>query len=163
MEEKMRFVSLAESGRFEVVGLCREFGISRKTGYKWLGRYREFGSEGLRDQSRAPKSQAGKTEAEVEVVVVTERRRHPTWGPKKIGRILEVKYGLERVPALSTIGEILKRNGMVEARRRRPGEGGRERFRWNEGSCRRRSGPIRFGRRTTKGGFILGTGNDAIR
>jgi len=61
MEEKMRFVSLAESGRFEVVGLCREFGISRKTGYKWLGRYREFGSEGLKDQSRAPKSQAGKT------------------------------------------------------------------------------------------------------
>jgi len=66
-------------------------------------------------------SLAGKTEVELEVLVVTERRRHPTSGPKKIGRILEVKYGLERVPALSTIGEILKRNGMVEARRRRPG------------------------------------------
>lgn len=121
MEEKLRFVSLAESGRFEFVRLCREFEISRKTGYKWLGRYQQFGSEGLKELSRAPKSQAGKTDAEVEALIVTERRRHPTWGPKKIGRILEVKHGIERVPALSTIGEILKRNGMVEARRRRPG------------------------------------------
>lgn len=56
MEERMRFVSLAESGRFEVVRLCQEFGISRKTGYKWIGRYRTYGSEELKDQSRAPKS-----------------------------------------------------------------------------------------------------------
>jgi putative transposase len=121
MEEKMRFVSLAESGRFEIVALCREFGISRKTGYKWIGRYEVNGSAGLADQSRAPRSQAGRTDPEVEALIVTERRRHPTWGPKKIGRILEVRHGLESVPALSTIGEILKRNGMVEARRRRPG------------------------------------------
>lgn len=121
MEEKQRFVSLAESGRFEIVELCREFGISRKTGYKWIGRYQKFGSEGLKEQSRAPKSQGRKTDDEVEALIVTERRRHPTWGPKKIGRILEVKHGIERTPALSTIGEILKRNGMVEVRRRKPG------------------------------------------
>jgi len=53
-EQRMRFVSLAESGRFEIVGLCRDFGISRKTGCKWIGRYREHGSEALRDLSRAP-------------------------------------------------------------------------------------------------------------
>jgi len=121
MEEKQRFVSLAESGRFEIVALCRELGISRKTGYKWIGRYQKFGSEGVKEQSRAPKSQGRKTDDEVEALIVTERRRHPTWGPKKIGRILEVKHGIERTPALSTIGEILKRNGMVEVRRRKPG------------------------------------------
>ena len=121
MEERLRFVSLAESGRFEVVSLCREFGVSRKTGYKWIGRYREHGSEGLKDMSRAPLRVPGRTEAEVEAVVVLERRRHPTWGPKKIGKVLEVVHELERVPARSTIGEILKRHGMVEARRRRAG------------------------------------------
>ena len=53
MEERIRFVSLAESGRFEVLGLCRDFGISRKTGYKWIGSYRQDGREALEDRSRA--------------------------------------------------------------------------------------------------------------
>ena len=121
MEQRIRFVNLAESGRFEILGLCREFGISRKTGYKWIGRYRQHGSEALRDLSRAPKCMPRRTDAEVEAMVVMERRKHPTWGPKKIQRALEVVHHLERVPARSTIGEILKRHGMVEARRRRPG------------------------------------------
>jgi putative transposase len=121
MEQRMRFVSLAESGRFEVLSLCREFGISRKSGYKWIKRYRQYGSEGLKDLSRSPKAVPGRTEAEVEALVVLERRRHPTWGAKKIGKVLEVMHELERVPARSTIGEILRRHGMVEARRRRPG------------------------------------------
>lgn len=121
MEQRMRFVSLAESGRFEVLRLTREFGISRKTGYKWIKRYREHGSEGLKDLSRSPKDVPGRTDEEVEALVVLERQRHPTWGAKKIGKVLEVVHEVERVPARSTIGEILKRNGMVEARRRRPG------------------------------------------
>jgi transposase InsO family protein len=121
MEQRIRFVSLAESGRFEILGLCRDFGISRKTGYKWIGRYRQYGSEALKDQSRAPKRVPSRTDGEVEAMVVSERRKHPTWGPKKIERVLEVVHHLERVPARSTIGEILKRHGMVEARRRKPG------------------------------------------
>jgi transposase InsO family protein len=120
-EQRMRFVSLAESGRFEIVGLCRDFGISRKTGYKWIGRYREHGSEAMRDMSRAPRSSPARTEAEVEELVIRERRRHPTWGAKKIELVLEVEHRIERVPARSTIGEILKRHGMIEARRRKPG------------------------------------------
>jgi putative transposase len=121
MEEKLRFASLAESGRFEIVRLCEEFGISRKTGYKWLERYRAQGSAGLKERSRAPRYIPGRTDREVEELIVSERRRHPTWGAKKIAVILERKHGLERVPARSTIGEILKRNGLIEARRRRPG------------------------------------------
>jgi transposase InsO family protein len=62
-----------------------------------------------------------RTEAEVEALVVAERRKHPTWGPKKIERVLDVVHHLERVPARSTVGEILKRHGMIEARRRKPG------------------------------------------
>ena len=121
MEERMRFVSLAQSGRFEMKKLCEEFGISRKSGYKWVERYQEQGSEGLKDRSRAPRHIAGRTDREVEEMIVNERRRHPTWGPKKIAAILERNHRVERVPAKSTIGEILKRNGLIEARRRRPG------------------------------------------
>lgn len=117
----MRFVSLAQSGRHEVKELCEEFGISRKTGYKWLERFGEGGLEGLTDRSRAPKSIPHRTEREVEELIVGERRRHPSWGPKKLGAVLEKRHGIERAPAVSTIGEILKRNGLIEARRRRPG------------------------------------------
>ena len=120
-EEKLRFVTLAISGRFTKTELCEEFGISRKTGHKLLSRYASHGLKGLEEQSRAPKSVASKTAAEVERLIVAERRLHPTWGPKKIVAVLGKKHGLERPPATSTVGAILKRNGLVEARRRRPG------------------------------------------
>lgn len=120
MEERLRLMISAESGRFEFKTLCEQFGISRRVGYKWLGRYREHGMEGLREMSRAPLRVPGRTAAEVEAVLVRERRKHPTWGPKKLRVILERNHGVERLPALSTIGEILKRHGLIEARRRRP-------------------------------------------
>jgi hypothetical protein len=112
MEELMRFASLAETGRFEFVQLCKDFGTSRKNGYKWLWRYREFGVHGLMDLSRAPKSSPCRTDLEIETLIVSERRKHPTWGPKKIGVILGRVHHVERVPARSTVGEILKRNGL---------------------------------------------------
>ena len=119
MEQKQRFINLAQSGHFTVTELCEEFGITRKTGHKWLGRYAACGMEGLKERSRAPLSVAGRTSAEVERLIVGEKRLHVTWGPKKIQRILTVKYGLERPPAVSTVGEVLKRHGMVDERRRR--------------------------------------------
>ncbi len=121
MEQKQQFVSLALSGRFTVTELCGEFEISRKTGHKWLSRYAQEGREGLEERSRAPKSAAGRTPDEIERLIVGERRLHPTWGAKKIRRILETKHGLESPPAVSTVGEVLKRHGMVRARRRRAG------------------------------------------
>ena len=66
MEQKQRFVSLAESGHFTVSELCREFGISRKTGHKWLTRYRLDGRSGLEEKSRAPNVVPGKIELEIE-------------------------------------------------------------------------------------------------
>src|SRR5262249_7384296 len=126
---------------------------SRKTGYKWIGRYRAYGSEGLRDLSRAPKSVPARTEAEVEALVVGERRKHPTWGPKKIGRVLAVVHGLERVPARSTIGEILKRHGMVQARRRRPGA-----FQVERGELQEAERSNQVWAADYKGWFYLGNG-----
>jgi putative transposase len=121
MEQKQQFVSLVGSGRFTITELCLEFKISRKTGHKWLLRHEEDGVAGLEDRSRAPKCSAGRTPDDVERLIVTERRLHPTWGPKKIRRILETKYGIETPPAVSTVGAVLTRHGMVKARRQRAG------------------------------------------
>ena len=121
MEEKQRFVSLVATDRFTMGELCESFGISRKTGHKWKRRYEAHGMAGLEERSRAPKTVTGRTEAVVERLIVGEKRLHPTWGPKKIHRVLEVKHALERAPAVSTVGEVLKRHGLVQARKRRGG------------------------------------------
>jgi len=119
MEEKQRFINLARSDRYTITELCEEFGITRKTGHKWLGRYADGGLSGLAEHSRAPKCVSNRTVVEVERLIVSEKRLHLTWGPKKIARVLSTKHGLERCPAVSTVGEVLKRHGMVEARQRR--------------------------------------------
>lgn len=121
MEQKQRFVSLLTTDRFTMVELCGSFGISRKTGHKWKARYEAHGMSGLEERSSAPMTVTGRTEEAVERLIVAEKRLHPTWGPKKIRRVLEVKHGLERCPAVSTVGEVLKRHGLVKARKRRGG------------------------------------------
>lgn len=117
----MKFVTLANSSRFTISELCEQFGISRKCGYKWLVRYAEGGVAALEDGSRAPHSVPLRTSEAIERLVVAERRLHPTWGPKKLRVVLERKHSMELPPAVSTLGEILRRHGMIEARRRRPG------------------------------------------
>jgi transposase InsO family protein len=119
MEQKQRFVSLAGSGHFTMTELCKEFGITRKTGHKWVARYAESGLKGLEERSRAPKSVTCRTSTEVERLICAERRLHPTWGAKKIHDRLIVKHGVENPPVISTVGEVLKRHGMVKERRRR--------------------------------------------
>ena len=91
--------------------LCREYGISRKTGYKWLERARS--GQGLEDLSRAPKQVANKTHEAVEKLILQTRDEHPAWGPRKLGRHLENK-GYEELPSKSTIGNIIKRNNRIE-------------------------------------------------
>ncbi len=87
MEERTRFVIMAGSERFEFKALCERFGISRRVGYKWCARYRDHGLAGLKELSRAPLRVPGRPATEVEVMIVSERRRHPTWGPKKLQEI----------------------------------------------------------------------------
>jgi transposase len=121
MEQINRFVMLARSGQFSITELCEQFGISRKTGYKYLARYEAKGLNGLRHRSHRPHQFANVTDAKVEALIRSERRLHRTWGPKKLRRVLEVKHSVESPPALSTIGEILRRHGLSVRRRRRPG------------------------------------------
>src|ERR1700720_1893990 len=94
MEELIRFVNLAQSDRYTVTELCEQFGISRKTGYKHLERYAADGLKGLAPRSHRPHQFPHRTDAAVEALVLAERRRHRTWGPKKLHKVLEVKHGI---------------------------------------------------------------------
>lgn len=110
--EKLRrtFVMEALSEGSNISELCRRYGITRKTGYKWIERYRAGGA--LSDQSKAPKFQPRKTPAEIEDLILDVRKEHPTWGARKILRHLE-KKGKANLPALSTTTDILRRNGFI--------------------------------------------------
>ena len=103
--------------------LCREYGISRKTGDKFRKRFERYGLAGLKDQSRAPKVIPHKTPPEVEDIIVAERKQHPTWGPKKIKAVLELKLG-HAFPSAAAIGAILIRNGLVQPRKSSRGRSG---------------------------------------
>lgn len=119
MDERHRFVLEAEQGVCTFSELCDEYAISRKTGYKWFNRYLDEGLEGLEERSRVPKSCPHRTQEYVERVVEAERKRHPSWGPKKLADTLATKHTDLEIPAPSTIGEVLKRRGLVKPRRRR--------------------------------------------
>jgi transposase InsO family protein len=115
VEERVKFVAAVLEGGRTVRGLCDAFGISRKQAYKWLGRFRNEGPEGLVDRSRAPKCSPQRTAPAMEALIVALRERHPTWGPKKIvGHLVNEKT--TNVPAVSTVGEILVRHGLVQKR-----------------------------------------------
>jgi putative transposase len=119
MEERVRFVLKATR---EVVGfgeLCAQFGISRKTGYKWLARYETQGLAGMREWSRRPHRSPTRLPADVAALILRERHRHASWGPKKLRTILATKHGVTPVPAASTIGRILQQHGLTRTRRRR--------------------------------------------
>ena len=121
MTEKERFCVLAQSGRFTVVELCAEFGISRKTGHKYLKRYRNAGREGLHEHSRRPKSSPNATVKSVEALILKERRRRPTRGPKKIRDLLIKKHGISMPPHESTIALTLRRHGLSQKPKRKVG------------------------------------------
>lgn len=120
VEERFRFIEEWNSEDWSMAELCRFFGVTRKTGYKWLERYEAGGLEGLQDQSRAPHHQARAVGEESEQRVVEVRAQHTYWGARKIHAFLEREEGDQAVPAVSTIGSILKAHGLTVARRRRP-------------------------------------------
>ena len=122
MTERHKFILAREDGLFSMTDLCERFGISRKTGYKWLDRYREEGVEGLQDRSRAPKHCPHRTPETVQELVIETREAHPRWGPRKLLDYLGPRHPEVALPAPSTVGDILKREGLVEPRRsqRRP-------------------------------------------
>ncbi len=111
-ESRREFVELALRSGSNMSELCRRFEISRKTAYKWLGRYQAGGVSGLEDQSRRPKSSPNRTSVTLEEQVVELRSVHPAWGGRKLRRRL-LDQGVEQVPAASTITEILRRRDLL--------------------------------------------------
>lgn len=120
MTLKIEFVERATREGANKSALCREFGISRQTGHKWLKRFARDGYEGLQEESRRPKSAPLASAEEVVVEVVRARDRYPKWGPKKLRTVL-TRTLRERAPSVSTIERVLRRFGKVRQRRaRRP-------------------------------------------
>jgi len=119
MDERIRFVIRLKDGE-SMASLCREFGISRKTGYKILERYEECGLEGLSDRNRRPHRYANQLPPQLEAAIVAAKREKPHWGARKIRERLLRRLPHEiKVPAISTIHAVLDRHGLV-SRLRRP-------------------------------------------
>jgi transposase len=119
MEARVRFVLEHEQGEATMTELCRAYEVSRETGYYWLRRYQADGVESLRDLGRAPLRHSNQTAAEVEVQVLELRRAHMCWGPRKLKRVLEREHAEQRWPAASTLGEMLRREGLAGPRVKR--------------------------------------------
>lgn len=103
----------------DLVDLCREYGVSRKTAHKMRARYEELGPRGLFDLSRARKTQSRQTPPEVEQLVLSLRSKHPTWGPLKLEAWLRARTPGVHMPSSATIGKILERNNVPRRRCRR--------------------------------------------
>ena len=119
VDERLRFVFAYERHEQTMVELCRAYGIARETGYFWLRRYQEQGVRGLLELNRAPHRHPNQTPVELEEAIVSRRRAHMTWGPRKLKRLLLRDEPTRKWPAASTIGELLKREGLVLERRSR--------------------------------------------
>lgn len=111
MDEKLEFVTLASGEGANVRELCRRFGVSPTTGYKWLSRHEAAGVAGLEDLSRRPHGSPWRTAPGLEAAVMEVRLAHPAWGGRKIRRVLERAGG--PAPAASTITAILRRSGVA--------------------------------------------------
>jgi len=114
MSLRQEFVRLSEKKAVSFTELCQRYGISRKTGYKWLDRYRQQGSEGLADHSRRPKKSPGQLAEAKEQALVSLRSTYPSWGARKIRRLLK-NQGEKTLPASSTITAVFHRHGLIDA------------------------------------------------
>jgi len=118
MDERLRFVAKLLDGE-KMAAVCREFGISRKTGYKIFNRYKDIGLLGLEDQCRTPYRYANKLPFQVEKTILRIKQDHSTWGAPKIREKLIKEFPRISPPAKSTIHAVLDRNGLVTRRKRR--------------------------------------------
>ena len=113
IESRAYFISDHSRGQLSFSELCRRHGISRKTGYKWIKRYKESGLSGLCDRSRKPRVSPSRSSDAIEQEVLAVRKEHPVWDGRKIRRIM-LNEGIEgAIPAPSTISNILCRQGLL--------------------------------------------------
>jgi transposase InsO family protein len=114
MSLKEEFVLLASQEGANVRQLCRRFGISPKTAYKWIARFNQQGSAGLADRSRRPTTSPTRTSAELETLVLQEREHHPAWGGRKLHCMLTSQHPNLNIPHPNTITDILRRHGRMQ-------------------------------------------------
>src|SRR5881392_2679082 len=112
MDERLRFVARLLEGEKMAV-LCREFDISRKTGYKIFSRYQDCGIEGLTDRSRRPYRHANRLPFQIERLIVRLRKEHPSWGAPKLREKIRRRHSDIHLPAISTVHAVLDRHGLV--------------------------------------------------
>src|ERR1035438_2201502 len=119
VEKREDFLADFVSGDWTMSELCRLHGISRPTGYAVLWPTRQDGDQGLAERSHAPQRHPNQTPAEIEQLVLELRRAHPLWGPRPLKKILEDGNPQLAIPAASTIGAIVEREGLTRHRRKR--------------------------------------------
>ncbi len=118
MDERLRFVARLLDGE-KMSPLCREFGISRKTGYKLFNRYKDEGLYGLEDKPRSPYRHPNRMPFQVEKTILSIKREHSSWGAPKIRDKLVHAFPAIKPPAASSIHAVLDRHGLVKRRKRR--------------------------------------------
>ena len=117
-EQRLRFAEDFESGQWSMTELCERYGVTRPTGYKWVGRFREAGSAGMTERSRAPHACPHRTPAKIEALILTARMEYG-WGAKKLLQMLRTRAPAIAWPARSTVNDILERHGRLRKHRRR--------------------------------------------
>ncbi|MDM8000024.1 MAG: IS481 family transposase [Dehalococcoidia bacterium] len=115
MSERLSVCKLAEEGHYSIAQLARDFGISRKTVYKWIGRYRLEGETGIFDQSKRPDHSPGATSEEIVKAILELKDKYGNWGPRKIRKLLVNKVG-DHAPSISTVGRILSQHSPPQPR-----------------------------------------------
>ncbi len=119
VEQRQQFIADYQEGFYSMSELCARYGISRKTGYKWLERFANGGRRGLADRSRAPHTCPHRISDVVAEHLCQARKKHPDWGPAKLLDWLAARHPDIEWPATSTAGDLLARRGLVVKRRRR--------------------------------------------
>ena len=120
MDQRVQFIADWQRDVFDVADLARRYGISRKTAYKWIERYEAGGPAGLVDRSRRPGHSPQATPARVVAALLDVRRHHPSWGAKKLLKVVSTREPMWTLPARSTVCDLLDRAGLITAPRRRP-------------------------------------------
>lgn len=119
MDQKIQLVNDWNNGHFSITDLSQKYGISRPTVYKWLGRYEQSSADGLKEQSRAPKHCPHRTPNAILDLVIQEKLKNRKRGPRKIRAQLKRRHPGLQLPAVSTLGYWLKKEGLVERRKKR--------------------------------------------
>ena len=119
MDQRKQFIADFHRGLQSVTELADRFEISRKTAYKWIDRYLRQGPAGLEERSRRPQGSPNQTPEEIVAAILEVRRRHPSWGGKKLLALVHKRHQNWDLPHRSTVCDILQRHGMVPKQRQR--------------------------------------------